>query len=60
MSDRLHSNEKAAAFTKETGGGANSCGYFGGFGLGASTAVVRRAEGYLGFGVSFGFVRNEI
>ena len=52
MSDCLHSNEKAAAFTKETGGGANSCGYFGGFGLGASTAVARRAEGYcMGTGI---------
>ena len=60
MSDRLHSNEKAAAFTKETGGGANSCGYFGGFGLDASTAVACRAEGYLGFRVSFGFMQNEI
>ena len=60
MSDRLHSNEKAAAFTKETGGGANSCGYFRGFGLGAPTAVARHTKGYLGFGVSFGFVRNEI
>ena len=60
MSDHLHSSEKAAAFMKETGGGANSCRYFGGFGLGASMAVVCRAEGYLGFRVSFGFVRNEI
>ena len=60
VSDRLHSNEKAAAFTKETGGGANSCGYLGGFRLGASTAVAHRAEGYLGFRGSFGFVQNEI
>ena len=60
MSDHLHSNEKAAAFMKETRGGANSCGYFRGFGLDALTAVARRAEGYLGFGVLFGFVWNEI
>ena len=28
MSDRLYSNEKAAVFTKETGGGANLCIYY--------------------------------
>ena len=60
MSDCLHSNEKAAAFTNETGGGANSCRYFRGFGMDASMAVARCAKGYLGFGGSFGFVRNEI
>ena len=60
MSDHLHSNEKAAAFMNETEGGANSCRYFGGFGLGASMAVARRAKGYLGFRGSFGFMQNEI
>ena len=61
MSDHLHSNEKAAAFMKETRGGANSCTnscrYFGGK---ASAAVARRATGGLEFRGSSRFVRNEI
>ena len=60
MSDRLHSSEKAAAFTNKTRGGANSCRYFGDFGVVALTAVTRRSEGYLGFGGSFGVMWNEI
>ena len=57
MSDRLHSNEKAAAFTKETGGGANSCGYSGWEVL---AAIAHRAMGGLEFGGSSGSMRNEI
>ena len=56
MSDRLHSSENAAAFTKETGGCVNSWGYF----REASVAVAHRATGGLVFGWSSGFVWNDI